>query len=122
MKRYNSYNKELKNRTKELRSSLTESEKKLWFSFLKEINSSRFRILKQKIIDNFIVDFYIPKFKLIIEIDWEIHFTDNWIKYDIERTSILKWLWLKVIRFTNNEIMTNFIWVCKMLELEFRTK
>lgn len=75
--------------------------------------NNKIRIYKQKAIDNFIVDFYIPKYKLVIEVDWESHFSDEGKDYDIERTQILEWLWLKVIRYTNKEIMKNFTWVCE---------
>lgn len=72
--------------------------------------------MRQRPIDNFIVDFYIPKLKLVIEIDWESHFDKKWITYDKERTQILEWLWLKILRFTNEEVMKNFNWVCETLE------
>ncbi len=77
---------------------------------------SNLRIYKQRPIDNFIVDFYIPKLKLVIEIDWESHFTENWLVYDQERTAILEWLWLKIIRITNQEIDKNFENVCEKLK------
>jgi very-short-patch-repair endonuclease len=116
-----------------LRKNMTEPEKKLWYWFLRKINnweiklplikgdaeSRGIRVLRQRPIDNFIVDFYIPKLKLVIEIDWESHFDEQWKDYDVERTQILEWLWLKVIRFTNEEVMNNFDWVCKNLEREF---
>lgn len=76
-------------------------------------SNNKLRIYKQKAIDNFIVDFYIPKYKLVIEVDWESHFSDEGKDYDIERTQILEWLWLKVIRYTNKEITENFTWVCE---------
>lgn len=119
------YNPKLKERTKELRKNMTEPEKKIWYWFLRGLQSNppqwegqrgSLRILKQRPIDNFIVDFYIPKIKLVIEIDWESHFDENWIAYDIERTQVLEWLWLKVIRFTNEEVMKNYDWVCETLE------
>lgn len=108
------YNPKLKERTKELRKNMTEPEKKLWFWFFKQFQETYWiRVLKQRPIDNFIVDFYLAKLKLVIEIDWESHFDEQWINYDKERTSILEWLWLKVIRFTNNEVMKTFDWVCE---------
>lgn len=137
------YNPKLKERTRELRKNMTEPEKKLWFWFLRKISNweiklslsyktspsidggsgelvmRNLRVYRQRLIDNFIVDFYIPKLKLVIEIDWESHFDKKWIAYDIERTQILKWLWLKVIRFTNEEVMKNFNWVCESLKREF---
>jgi len=66
-----------------------------------------------------LIIFYIPKLKLVIEIDWESHFTEVWIEYDIERNYVLNWMKLRVIRFTNLEVMKNFEWVCKKLEKEF---
>lgn len=119
MKRFLDYNKKLKERAKELRKNMTEPEKKLWFWFFVDFQKiHQIRVLRQRIIDNFIVDFYIPKAKIVIEIDWESHFTENWKIYDEERTNILNWLWLKVIRFTNLEIGKNFDWVCESILLE----
>jgi very-short-patch-repair endonuclease len=93
---------------------MTEPEKILWYWFFKEFQQTyNIRVLRQRPVDNFIVDFYLAKLKLVIEIDWESHFDEQWIEYDKERTSILEWLWLKVIRFTNNEVMKNFDWVCE---------
>jgi very-short-patch-repair endonuclease len=69
--------------------------------------------LRQRPIDNFIVDFYVPKYKLVIEIDWDSHYEDWVQEYDQERTAILEWLWLKVLRYTNYEVMNNFEWVCE---------
>lgn len=109
------YNPKLKDRTRELRKNMTEPEKKLRFWFFKKIEKG-IRIYKQRAIDNFIVDFYIPKAKLVIEIDGESHFDEQWKVYDLERTTILEWLWLEVIRFTNEEVMNNFEWVCEKLE------
>lgn len=113
------YNHKLKERTRELRKNMTEPEKKIWFNFLRDISNTKFRVYKQRPINNFIVDFYIPKLKLVIEIDWETHFDEQWIIYDNERTLILEWLWLKVVRFTNNEVMNNFDWVCEYLYNSF---
>lgn len=110
------YNPKLKERTRELRKNMTEPEKKLWYNFFREFQKNHdIRILRQRPIDNFIVDFYIPKLKLVIEIDWESHFDDQWKAYDVERTHILEWLWLKVIRFTNEEVMKNFDGVCESI-------
>lgn len=86
---------------------------------IKGVAESRgIKIYKQRQIQNFIVDFYIPKLKIVIEIDWETHFNEAWIAYDEERTQILEWLWLKVLKFTNKDIMENFDGVCRELEKE----
>ena len=107
------YNPDLKERAKELRKNITKAEKKIWFDFLKK---SDFRFLKQRPIDNFIVDFYCRELNLIIEIDWDSHY-ENWaLEYDSERTNFLEWYGLKVVRFTNLEIYNNFESVCERLD------
>jgi very-short-patch-repair endonuclease len=77
---------------------MTVAEKKIWYSYLR---SFPFRVLRQKPIDNFIVDFYCAKLKLVIEIDGDSHYTNEGREYDIERTKILAGYGLKVIRFSN---------------------
>jgi len=49
-----------------------------------------FRVLRQRPIDNFIVDFYCAALLLVIEIDGESHFTEQGKLYDAERTGILQ--------------------------------
>jgi very-short-patch-repair endonuclease len=55
-------------------------------------------------------------------VDWESHFDEQWKAYDEERTSILNWLGLKIIRYTNNEIKNNFDWVCQSILIEMWLK
>ena len=115
--KYLPYNSDLNDRAKDMRKNLTLSERKLWKMYLQYFNKrwdNKITILKQKIIDNYIVDFYIPKFNLIIEIDWESH--NDRIDYDIERTQILQWYWLTEIRFRNHEIQNNFTNICNKLD------
>ncbi|BAY86730.1 hypothetical protein NIES267_62410 [Calothrix parasitica NIES-267] len=99
------YNPNLLPRAKELRKNMTVAEKKLWYGYLRTF---KFRVLRQRPIDYFIVDFYCPKLKLVIEIDGESHFTDEGKAYDQERTERLEGYGLKVIRFTNQEVLNNF--------------
>ncbi len=75
----------------------------------------KIKVYRQRIIENYIVDFYLPEYKIVIEIDGDSHFTDGWKSYDEERTWILEWLWLKIIRFTNDEVMNNIEWVQEMI-------
>jgi very-short-patch-repair endonuclease len=80
---YLPYNRALVSRAKELRKNMTPAEKKLWYGYLKTF---KFRVLRQRPIDYFIVDFYCPSLKLAIEIDGDSHFTDEGKKYDRART------------------------------------
>jgi very-short-patch-repair endonuclease len=75
-----------------------------------------FRVLRQRPIDNFILDFYCAKLRLVIEVDGETHFSDNGRIYDSYRTQILQGYGLTVIRFTNEEIMDKFDGVCQIIE------
>lgn len=107
------YNPQLVERAKELRKNMTPAEKKLWNNYLRRF---QFRVLRQRPIDNFIVDFYCAKLKLVIEIDGESHFTDEGKDYDGERTSILEGYGLRVIRFTNDQVLKNLEGVCRQIE------
>jgi very-short-patch-repair endonuclease len=107
------YNPKLIERAKELRKNITPAEKKLWSEYLRNF---QFRVLRQRPIHHFIVDFYCPTLKLVIEIDGESHFTEEGKDYDIERTLILKGYGLKVIRFTNNQVLNEFDSVCIQIQ------
>ncbi|MBI4779321.1 endonuclease domain-containing protein [Candidatus Falkowbacteria bacterium] len=105
------YNPKLKVRARELRNNMTAAENKLWFEYLRQIS---FKVYRQKPIRNFIVDFYIPQFKLVIEVDGETHMRDA--EYDDNRTEELKKLGLRIIRFWNNDILEGFAGVCDRIE------
>ena len=103
------YNPKLNDRAKQMRRDMTRAEKKLWFDFLKDY---KHKFLRQRVIDNYIVDFYSSELNLVIELDWDSHYEDWVQEYDEERTNILEWYWLKVIRFTNDELYDSFEGVC----------
>ena len=111
--RYLPYNPRLVERAKELRKNMTPAERKIWLGFLR---SFRFRVLPQRPIDNYIVDFYCASLKLVIEIDGERHYTEKGKLYDAERYGILASYGLRVLRFTNRDIMNNFETVCQKIE------
>jgi very-short-patch-repair endonuclease len=100
-------------RAKELRKNMTAAEKKLWYGYLRTF---RFKVLRQRPIDHFIVDFYCPSLKLVIEIDGDSHFTEDGKASDQERTQILEGYGLKVLRFTNQDVMKDFRQVCAILQ------
>lgn len=103
---YIPYNKKLVSRAKELRKETTKAEKVFWNQILKSKNLVNFKFTRQKPLDNFIVDFYCSKLRLIIEIDGEIH--DFQKERDEERDNLLKQKFgLKIIRYTNKEVLIN---------------
>ena len=110
---YLPYNKNLVARAKELRKNMTLAERKIWSEYLRNFP---YRVYRQRPIAQFIVDFYCPKLKLVIEIDGESHDTENAQDYDQERTEVLQGYGLKVIRFKNEEVLQNFTGVVTMIE------
>ena len=108
-----SYNKENVILAKNLRKNATPQEAHLWYDFLSKYE---IRFQRQKTIDDFIADFYCHKAKLIIEIDGSQHYTKEGCQRDEFRTEILKEYDLKVIRFTNHQITTNFRGVCEYID------
>ena len=111
------YNKELIKYAKELRKNMTPWEIKLWTQFLREYP---IRFQRQKVIDNYIVDFYCAKARIVIELDGGGHYTEEKQKYDDERTEILKKYNLQVIRICNLEIDNNFYNVCEHIDREVK--
>ncbi len=108
-------NKDLVLRAKKLRKEMTKEERKLWYDFLK---GYPVRILRQKVIGNYIVDFYCPSAKLAIEIDGFQHDTnDKVFKNDFERTNYLSQLGIIVERINNEELKNkSFSSVCEKLD------
>jgi very-short-patch-repair endonuclease len=103
------YNPKLIDRAREMRKNPTNAEKKLWNGYLRNF---QFKVLRQRPIDNYIVDFYCAKLKLVIEIDGDHHFSEEEISYDQIRTQVLEGYGLDVIRFTNSDVMNRFHEVC----------
>lgn len=100
------YNKKLKKTARNLRKNMTEAERKLWRELRRDqINGYRF--YRQKPIGNYIVDFYCPKLKLIIELDGSQHYWKKGIKNDQIRDSFLRSLGLKIIHIPNVEVYKN---------------
>ena len=96
----------LKSKGRQLRFNLTDAEKLLWTKIRKrQIKNYQFN--RQKPIDNYIVDFYCDKARLVIEIDGGQHKEDKGIELDKKRDDFLKSLGLRVMRFTNLDILKN---------------
>jgi very-short-patch-repair endonuclease len=74
------------------------------------------RFLRQKVIDDFIVDFYCRSAKLIIELDGSQHYEENGMLKDKIRTQKLEKRNLTVLRIPNNEINRNFDGVCEYID------
>ena len=102
-----------------LRKEMTPWERKLWYLFLKDYP---IRFQRQKCIDNFIVDFYCYKAKIVIELDGGGHYEPEAEQYDQKRTEVLKDYGLKVLRFCNTDIDKKFYSVCTVIDDEVKNR
>jgi very-short-patch-repair endonuclease len=115
------YNKKyLEQKRKELRNKSTAAEIILWNHLKKkQLNGRKFR--RQNSISDYIVDFYCPEERLVIELDGDLHFDEEINKYDEERTVYLNELDIKVLRFENNEILYNLKYSLNKIVKEFKS-
>ena len=91
----------LVDRARNMRKEPTEEENKLWHVYLKKI---RPRFTRQKIIGSYIVDFYCPKLKIVIEIDGVQHYLEENTDYEKRREKYLENKGYKLLRFYNSDI------------------
>jgi very-short-patch-repair endonuclease len=100
------YNKRLKKYSRELRTNMTDAERLLWSRIRrKQLKDCQF--YRQKIIGNYIVDFYCPKSNLIIELDGGQHYSDEGMRKDKIRDNYLENLGLTVLRFSDRDVLGN---------------
>ena len=105
-----SYNKKLVSNAQELRKNMTAEERHLWYDFLKKLPIP---VKRQKNIENYILDFYIPSAKLAIEIDGRQHKLVENREDDRIRDEFLNSLGITVVRYTNDDIRDRFQAVAK---------
>ena len=108
------HNKNLVSFSRELRKNMTKEERHLWYDFLR---AYPIRFIRQKIIGNYILDFYCAKAKIVIELDGSQHFEETGLEKDRERDEFLKNYDLQVIRIPNNEVNQNFSGVCEYIDI-----
>ena len=99
------YNSKLGENARALRRDMTDEEKKLWYSLLKRLP---FAAKRQKILGNYIVDFYIPQTKTVIEVDGIQHEAREDRVLDIKRDEYLRSLGIRVLRYPNEAVNNRF--------------
>ncbi|MFZ1546009.1 MAG: endonuclease domain-containing protein [Candidatus Nitrotoga sp.] len=98
------YTRQLKQNSRELRCNMTDAEQKLWYRLRrKQINGWQF--YRQKIIGSYIVDFYCPAARLVVELDGSQHFEPQHQATDQKRDAYLLSLGLRVLRFDNRQVL-----------------
>ena len=103
-------NSKLTGNAKTLRKNMTKEERHLWYDFLKTLPVT---INRQKVIGNYIVDFYIASSQIVIELDGSQHYEDSSIENDAKRDAFLNDLGMKVLRYSNLDINQRFESVCQ---------
>jgi len=105
-------NKELKISARTLRKNMTKEESCLWYQCL---CGAKYRFRRQYVIGNYIVDFYCHQAKLVVELDGSQHYDSAGKEYDQKRTAYLESQGLKVIRFSNLDVIRRFRDVCEAI-------
>ena len=96
---------------------MTKEEKHLWYDFLRQYPV---RFLRQKVIDNYIVDFYCHEARLIVEVDGGQHYEPDGLQYDAERTALIEGRGFVVVRIPNNEVFRNFRGICEYIDVKVK--
>lgn len=100
------YQSHLRSHARELRRSMTDAERRLWQAIRqRQIHGVQF--FRQRPIGHYIVDFYCPTKKIVIEVDGGQHYEEQGQKSDGKRDVYLTKLGLRVIRFNNREVLAN---------------
>jgi very-short-patch-repair endonuclease len=104
---------EIEQAARQLRQQLTPAESRLWQALNnRQINGLRFRC--QHPVGRFILDFYCPSCKLAIEVDGDIHIEQA--QKDAARTELLETYCYRVLRFNNEEILTDLNRVLEVIK------
>ena len=88
---------------------MTKEERHLWYDFLKGLPVM---VHRQKVIGQYIVDFYIAEANLVIELDGSQHYEIDGKRKDQIRDDYLNSLGITVLRYSNADVNTRFDGVC----------
>ena len=121
----NDYQKEKLALRRKLRSNPTNAKMLMWRVLRKKQTGFRFR--RQHPIGRYIVDFYCPEVRLVIEVDGDVHSLEASVEYDEIRDEFIRAQDYEILRVTNNEVLTNMSMVfalikdiCEERKLQFK--
>jgi very-short-patch-repair endonuclease len=109
------FNPKLKKRARELRKNMTESEKTLWAAVRRK-QLDGYQFYRQKNIGQYIVDFYCPAAKLVVEVDGGGHHNEKADAYDGIRDNYLRKLGFTVLRVPSDDIFSNLDTVLQKIQ------
>ena len=110
------YNKNLQPYANRLRKEMTKAEACLWKYVLRAGKMKGYPFRRQRPVLNFIADFMCKELMLIVEVDGSIHELEEVMNNDKVRQQALEEAGFTVLRFTNEEVLTNIQWVHSCLE------
>ena len=88
---------------------MTPEENHLWYDYLQYLPLT---VHRQKVIGDYIADFYIPKAKIVIELDGSQHFEPKHSEKDRVRDAYMERLGILVLRYTNDYVNQYFSDLC----------
>ena len=100
----------------QLRTNMTAPERRLWACLRKSQLGVKFR--RQFGVGRYIVDFYCPAKRLVIEVDGDSHFSTEGMAYDQVRDDYVRSLGIQVLRFTNQQVMQELEAVVESIRYE----
>jgi very-short-patch-repair endonuclease len=100
----------LSSNARTLRKNMTKEERHLWYDFLKDLP---IMVHRQRVIGSYIVDFYIAKARLVIELDGSQHYEKAGREADRQRDAWLQSQGFQVLRYSNYDANRNFRSVCE---------
>ena len=115
------FNRKIKLLARGLRTNMTDAEQLIW-SKVRRKQILDFQFYRQKNIGNFIVDFYCPKGKLVIEVDGGQHYQIAGVIKDRKRDDCLQTLGLTVLRFSDTDVLKNMEGVLQRIYEHLKTK
>ncbi len=107
----------LKPYAQKLRREMTPEEKRLWYDFLKMIPVT---VKRQEPFGKYIVDFYVPSYRTVIEVDGKQHTEGKVFEKDLERDAFLSSLDIRVLRVYNEDVRKDFSGTCRMIDAFFQ--
>jgi len=110
------YNNNLQPNANRLRKEMTKAEACLWKYVLRAGKMKGYGFRRQRPVLNYIADFMCKELMLIVEVDGSIHELEEVRKNDEQRQKALEEAGFTVLRFTNQEVLTNIQWVHSCLE------
>ena len=104
------HNKNLTKNAQSLRKNMTKEERKLWYEFLRDLPVM---VHRQKVIGDYIVDFYIAEAGIVIELDGSQHYEAEGMRADAIRDAYMRSRGLQVLRYANCDVNESFDAVCE---------